>query len=471
MGSKLRDKNSGNMVWVDFSTIPPNPLAWGGWVEGLLRDLAYPNDDLEATAILDEVIFVPPWAKQEHYGRLLNALEQMGYKVNPARYPEAERNVYTFPYDWRQDNRRSAQLLAQAVEHWSSFHAGAQAWVIAHSNGGLVARWYIEKLGGKDKVGRLLLFGSPWDGTPKIMSMLFNGLDTLFRQRFSLFDIPRRSRDLIRTFPSAYQLIPLQTPFLHDANHQVLNPFEVMNWLDNEQQRALALDGQRFTQELGNTSSVETLCFFGRERPTTTGGVVRQGAQALWSDIDWAETDAGDGTIPERSAVHPHARGKYPFAASHGDIYVNPAALEFLKWELCDQYSVVAKGLLEVDGLTVSFQPTRDVFAPGEAIPLTASVQRSAVPSATVAIPATVNDAQIAVMLHWYQPLPGNPAPVSLPTDVGQVVLQPVEGAPGRYQGQMIAPLDEGYYHLRAQCTAAGQTVVLDETIAIEAVG
>lgn len=127
-------------------------------------------------------------------------------------YPDpasgAELALYTFPYDWRQDNRLSARQLGDAIARWRKRHSGAEAWIIAHSNGGIVARWYIEKEGGKDRVGRLFLMGSPWDGVPNMMWMLFHGLDTLFRRRFNLFDIPRRSRDLFRTFPSAYQLLP-----------------------------------------------------------------------------------------------------------------------------------------------------------------------------------------------------------------------------------------------------------------------
>ena len=35
MGSKLKDKTSGQVVWIDLSTIPTNPLKWKGWVDGL----------------------------------------------------------------------------------------------------------------------------------------------------------------------------------------------------------------------------------------------------------------------------------------------------------------------------------------------------------------------------------------------------------------------------------------------------
>jgi hypothetical protein len=117
LGSKLRDKRSGEIVWVDFSSIPLNPLRWDDWVDNLFEKMAYPNDNLEPAGIMDELIFVPPWAKQEHYGRLIEALEDMGYVEG--------QNLYSFPYDWRQDNRISARQLGEAINTWQVDHPGA----------------------------------------------------------------------------------------------------------------------------------------------------------------------------------------------------------------------------------------------------------------------------------------------------------------------------------------------------------
>ena len=115
--------------------------------------------------------------------------------------------------------------------------------LVAHSMGGLVSRWYIEKEGGKEQVNRLLLLASPWDGSPKAMDILFDGLDTLFRRLFNLFNIGPRSRAMIRTFPSVYQLLPYQDPFLRGLDNEVVDPFnDAAGWLENAQQRQLLLE-------------------------------------------------------------------------------------------------------------------------------------------------------------------------------------------------------------------------------------
>jgi len=463
-GSKLRDRTTGEAVWVDFASIPKNPFLWDDWVDHLLETMAYPNDNLEPAGMMDEVIYVPPWAKQEHYSRLVKALEAMGYQADPARYPETGLNVYAFDHDWRQDNRISARQLGEAIERWSVHHPGAKAWIIGHSNGGIVARWYIEKEGGKDHVDKLFLMGSPWDGSPKAMTMLFGGLETLFRRRFNPFNIAERSRDLLRTFPSFYQLIPIHDPFLRDVNNNLVDPFSDVSWLDNDQQQQCLLDAQRFNQELGTTLSVETLCFFGRKKPTTTYGVVRFEAEGDWKDIEWHATEAGDGTIAERSAVHPHAHAKLPFAVGHGDIYVNPGVLEFLQWELMDKYRAPERAEVTTPQLSVLFEPNRDAYAPNETIGLVAQVLG---PEDLAGQRQPVEGAAIHAQVVWQEPLPGDEPTPSRVKPLRHQLSSAVE--PGRYLGQLQAPEQEGYYQLMAVVDVIGQApITLSESILIE---
>jgi pimeloyl-ACP methyl ester carboxylesterase len=463
MGSKLRDKNTGEIVWIDFSTVPKNPSHWDDWVDNLLDKMVYPNDDLEPAGIVDEVVIVSPWAKQEQYGRLIVALEEMGYRADPSRHSEEELNVYCFSYDWRQDNRISGRELGQAIERWSTFHPGAEAWLLGHSNGGIVSRWYIEKEGGQDKVGKLFLFGSPWDGAPKTVRMLVTGVETLFRKRFNPFNFSQRSRDLVRTFPSAYQLVPVQNPFLRDLDNQRVNPFEDTGWLSTPEQRRLLLEGKQFNEELGTTLSVKTFCIFGRQKPTQSSGLVRFAAGHEWVDIEWMETEAGDGTVPLWSAVHPEADEKLPFVVGHGDIYINPSVLQKLQWELLGQYELAERDAVTTDRLDIMFEPDRDAYQPGETIRLWATVHGNA-PDA----PA-VSGAQVQVQLVWRQVLPGD-EDIAPPQDLPGIQLWESGSTPGRYEGDLVAPETEGYYELRAAVAALGEpTVMLKELITVEA--
>ncbi|WP_406699464.1 hypothetical protein V5E97_11405 [Singulisphaera sp. Ch08] len=467
MGSRLRDRQTGRVVWVDFSTVPINPLQWKAWVENMLATLAYPNPDLEPAGIMDEVVFAPPWAKQEHYGRLVAALEGMGYLIDPVEPTGGRPALYTFSYDWRQDNRISAQHLAAAINQWQARHPGAKAWILAHSNGGLVARWYIEKLGGKGRVGRLFLLGSPWDGAPRALQMLFQGLYILFRKRFNVFDVPTLTRAAFRTFPCSYQLLPYRNPFLRDNNNELIDLYEGAGWLHDEGQRQLLRDGRRFNEELGTTTSVETICLFGRKRPTPTGGVVSLAAGGSWTDIAWATLDAGDGTVPERSAVHPGAREKIPVVADHGDIYVNPFALEVLQWELMDKFRLPTereRDAAATSRLTITFTPDRDAYSPGEPIALRATIHGNDDGN-------PVSGAVVQSRLIWRGPLPGS-GPAGAAAAAPVVRLWEDEAAGGHYSAEMVAPATEGYYQLKALVSPPDEAAVeLEELIAVEDAG
>ena len=452
------------MVWVDFQTIPLSPLLWDDWLDELFDQMAYPNDDLEPAGIIEEVLFVPPWAKLEQYGRLIQALESTGYIADP-RLPEEQRNLYTFAYDWRQDNRLSGQQLGQAIERWRGFHPGAKAWLVGHSNGGIVARWYIEKEGGAEHVGRLFLLGSPWDGAPKATKIIFEGLDTLFRGSFNLFNIQKRTRDLIRTFPSAYQLIPVQDPFLRDLNNEQIDPFAGEAWLENSRERELLKEGKRFNQELGTALSVETVCMFGRKLPTLTNGVLSSNPGGLWQEITWQSLASGDGTVPERSANHPRASTHLPFVATHGDIYIAPAVLEFLRWELQDKYRDGIRATALGETLNVLFEPERDSYAPGETIRLHAQVAGQV---NTRGQRSPVSEAVILSELVWKSALPGNITPAQ-PT-IRKTQLQPTDQA-GDYFGEVTAPESQGYYDLVSMIDVPGKApVTLTEMILVEEV-
>lgn len=460
MGSRLRDRKSGDLAWVNIPGLLKNPLRIRQSLENLFEKLAYPNDDLEPDGIIDQVVFVPPLFKQEQYGRLVEALQNMGYEYDPVTPRANIPAVYTFAYDWRQDNRKSALQLGEAIDRWRARHPGAKAWLIGHSNGGIVSRWYIEKEGGKDYTERLFLMASPWDGAPKALQVLLEGLQMMFLRIFSAYDISKLTRKLILTFPSYYQLIPYTNPFVRDLDNQSVNLFADPNWLENRHDQTLLLDGRRFNEELGTSLSVETLCFFGNKKPTTTAGLLRTAAGGQWLGIDWDRTEAGDGTVPVRSAVHPNAQQKLPFVVGHGDIYVNPAVLEILEWELVRKFQLGVLAEAVTSRLRIQFEPDKDVYSPAEAIHMWSTV-------ADLEQDTPVSGARINSRLLWREALPGSLS--QPPWNLPELTLEEIPGSPGRYEGSLSAPLVEGYYTLQAVVESGTEApVILEELILVE---
>ena len=466
MGSQLLDTQDGRTLWVDIPGLLRDPLHIPENVNHMLERLKYPNQDIVPAGLMDQVLFIPPFLKAEHYGRLLQALRRMGYQLGDTQGASTRAPVYSFAYDWRQDNRISARQLGQAIALWSDLHKPAKAWIIAHSNGGIVSRWYIEKEGGKDFVERLFLMGSPWDGAPKSLNVLMNGMDVFFVKLLNRYGIQDKLKDLIRSFPSYYQLIPYSKPFVFDANNNPVDLFKDTNWLGGAEYVQRLQEGLRFNQELGTTLSVDTVCFFGRRKPTLTSAVVSPGAGGQWQDIEWIYTEAGDGTVPERSAVHPSVReaGRaYAFAVDHGNIYVDPQVLVQLEFELVGRYQEATRATLLTDEFTIFFAPTQDTYLPGQSIEMKATIHRNEPGN------PPQSNAGIKVQMIWNQALPSQPEtvpPAALPT----VRLPESTTQPGEYAGIISAPTQEGYYRLLATVEMMGKpTLTLEEMISVEA--
>jgi hypothetical protein len=114
-------------------------------------------------------------------------------------------SYFEFPYDWRRDNRVAAHLLATKCRQWlaarRSQHPDAQLVLVAHSMGGLVARYFLEVLGGWRDTRRLITFGTPYRGSLNALDFVANG----FTRFFGLVDLT----DLMCSFTSVHQLLPI----------------------------------------------------------------------------------------------------------------------------------------------------------------------------------------------------------------------------------------------------------------------
>jgi hypothetical protein len=118
-----------------------------------------------------------------------------------------KQNYFEFAYDWRLDNRIAADRLACLSRTWlqdwkqTSGASDTRLIVIAHSMGGLVARYFLEVLEGWRDTRMLITFGTPFRGSLNPLDYLVNG----FRKLSGFVDLTH----LIRSFPSVYQLLPI----------------------------------------------------------------------------------------------------------------------------------------------------------------------------------------------------------------------------------------------------------------------
>jgi pSer/pThr/pTyr-binding forkhead associated (FHA) protein len=271
---------------------------------------------IEARHIVGDVVIVPNVIKQQQYSRLGDYLETgLGYTRG--------KDLLEFAYDWRQDIRLASQRLAETIERWG---VRAPITIVAHSLGTLVTRYYVERLGGKKSVERIILMGGPHYGTPKGLSVILVGPGLL---PFGMSD--ERLRHVLASFPSAYQILPIY-PSVTDQHGNHVNVLKDDSWLP-EHQRPFLRAARSFRRELGVLSSVPSVSIFGYGLKTIVRAKIHRRPDGQWGKVDFIEDMAGDLSVPSGSAVLKKSE-IHPVFQEHGSLYVDDDVKMRLKVEL-----------------------------------------------------------------------------------------------------------------------------------------
>lgn len=261
------------------------------------------GDGIEATALIDNIEIVPRLWKKAGYSRLAASLvEGLGLT--------AGENFFTFPYDWRRNNRVSARKLASFVaprlKAWREKSGRSEAKVVfvVHSMGGLVARHYVECLEGWKTTKTILSFGTPYKGAGNALDYLCNGFKWTVGP-IEAFD----GTTAMRSFDSVYQLLPTY-PFVKELGQGYKRVFELdLPHLD----RARAAAAHSFHEQIriaqeGNAKVEEYRLSGPRVRPVigTEQPTIQSAAwdgESLTPLMVHEEDLSGDGTVPRVSAV------------------------------------------------------------------------------------------------------------------------------------------------------------------------
>lgn len=195
MGSAL--ERDGKPIW-DLSAGALGSFL--GSLGGSIQGLAPSSDGIVATRILRDTHLIPFLWKIDGYSGFSHYLQEK-FDVTPGE------NFVEFPYDWRLDNRISAQRLKsvamEKLDNRRTRFADAKLILIAHSMGGLVSRYFLEALGGWKDARMLITLGTPHRGSMKALNFLVNGMRKKIGP-ITLLDLTK----LVRSLPSIYQLLP-----------------------------------------------------------------------------------------------------------------------------------------------------------------------------------------------------------------------------------------------------------------------
>jgi pimeloyl-ACP methyl ester carboxylesterase len=220
LGSRLVNQRTGEKVWPrahpkeDELSLPTSP------------DLKQNRDEVVATEVVETAKLGFPIPGIKVYEELTETLaNHAGYRRGDIDDPPpgGDRDTfYLFAYDWRRDNAETAQLLSEKIARLKQRlgHPDLRFNLIAHSMGGLVARYYL-MYGGEDvlerpeakvtwagaaDIDKLILVGSPNEGTMEAVRALVEGFPVAESGLLPLFG--KVEAETAFTMPAAFQLLP-----------------------------------------------------------------------------------------------------------------------------------------------------------------------------------------------------------------------------------------------------------------------
>lgn len=262
----------------------------------------HPGDGVTAPALIPIPRVVDKLLGADSYDGLIRFLKRE-FDVREASAGAAG-NLIRFPYDWRLSNRfngkRIETELMPALEEWrkASGNPDARFTFICHSMGGLVARWFLEALGGREHTRRLITIGTPHRGSVNALVSLSRGLNPGFGPlRVNLIEI-------IRSLPSIHQLLPtwkcVETPNGYARIDEIDIPDMDGAMVSNASQfHAKVLDAAK----AGPPSHYRKLALKGIEQPTLQSARLGPNGVEGIESYD-GKNFKGDGTVPRLSS-HP----------------------------------------------------------------------------------------------------------------------------------------------------------------------
>ena len=419
---------------------------------------------------------VPGWTVACGYDRLMAALARLPGAVVDGGHPERrvpDATVVAFPYDFRASIAAAAERLAAEVAGRLAVLGGAgepgRVIVVAHSMGGLVARYWMGPLGGWRVCRALITLGTPHRGAPKALDWLVGGVRVGGR-------VWRGPTELFREWPSVAELLPRYPAIWDTSAGAALYPHELpVDWLRPSAGKAFGVhaDIEEAWEDVP-PSGPELVPRIGWSH-TTLDAALWDGARLVvrkqppgWLSAPGWEKDRGDGTVPAVSALPvglenwavsvtgvrvPHRHSRLPYArgmvaevcARVGDYEGRPRPVPGqLAYREAEEHAAAID--LDVD----------ELYAPGEPVPLRVRLREVA---------ADVRGVAVAAVLR----------PVSVPGTNGDMAAgEPVrlawDEAGGCFAAEVTA-VEVGVYDLAVTAEAvpgAGDLTVAESVAVIE---
>jgi pimeloyl-ACP methyl ester carboxylesterase len=220
MGSELC-RPDGRKVWLNLGN------AFGSYdiAPPLALSLADDPDPLVAGGLLGVDTVLPRLFGFTEYSELVELLEAADFRRGGEAGPGLRYSVFT--YDWRRDLVESARALGRALDGLALGTGCERFNLVAHSMGGLVARYYL-RYGGAEPGGPVT-----WAGAQRIATLVLGAvpsgggvpaLEAILAGHRVGFSTTTLAAPVVARMPAVYQLLPPKgAPALLDARARPLD--------------------------------------------------------------------------------------------------------------------------------------------------------------------------------------------------------------------------------------------------------
>jgi len=280
MGSQLRDDGANGLIWID-------PRLYVNAAEISALKLK-PYDDASWDTDADPAVHV------RADGAVPVLYAGLRYYLETGRC-----EVRTAGFDWRKDMDQSAGLLVQQIQAFAGEHPRRPFFLVAHSQGSLVARRALQMLGRDEArrlVNRLILLGPASFGTFSAAFAVAGSHETIESLAGYGVEWPADLTHVLQSMSGLYQLLPWK------ADTVAMDPAA----MTAEAFWETGCDTRRLAQYFGWGRSVDTDFFNDRtsiilgDDPATPAAVAFVGGKLAVTAHAW-----GDGTVTDGCAVIP----------------------------------------------------------------------------------------------------------------------------------------------------------------------
>ena len=291
-------------------------------IPGIMGSAEVTNALMSRKLVLDPILHT--------YDNLIASLEENGYEKN--------KNLFEFPYEWRDSNIATADILKNKIQSVKSNTGVSRVDLAAHSMGGLVARYYIESPAYQNDVDQLVTLGTPHKGSPKSYLTWEAGEvgtefeDKVIKNIFQLEALHSGFLDLKKYIQtrvgSVAELLP-DYDYLENAstgemkNYPDSYPGNILLEFLNSSSRMEKMDQVNFYNIVGDIDGAENTIKKFRVIDSTVSGKWEHGMPENFYDDSTdqgIEYGSGDKTVPLSSATGISADEEIEIDSAHSDL-------------------------------------------------------------------------------------------------------------------------------------------------------